>query len=98
MIVEHFEGGDAAPVYDRLHERGRLAPAGLDYIGSWVTSDLARCYQVMECADRSLLDEWMAQWSDLVRFEAVEVITSTEAAAAVRGREPGRSPSRDAPP
>ena len=60
MIVEHFEGGDPAPVYRRFAERGRMAPPGLDYHGSWVTDDLTRCYQVMECADRSLLEEWMS--------------------------------------
>ena len=86
MIVEHFEGGDPGPVYSRFRERGRLAPEGLDYLGSWVTSDLTRCYQVMECADRALLDEWIAQWADLVRFEVVEVMTSAEAAEAVARR------------
>jgi len=80
MIVEHFEDADPGPAYARFRERGRLAPEGLDYLGSWVTSDLTRCYQVMECADRSLLEEWMAQWADLVRFEVVEVMTSAEAA------------------
>ena len=53
MIVEHFEGGDPAPVYRRFAERGRMAPPGLEYHGSWVTDDLTRCYQVMECADRA---------------------------------------------
>jgi len=33
-------------------------------VASWVTSDLTRCYQVMECDDRRLLDEWMANWDD----------------------------------
>lgn len=82
MIVEHFKDGDPAPVYRRFREQGRLAPDGLEYRGSWVTSDLTRCFQVMECADRALLDEWMEAWDDLVRFEVVEVITSAEAEAA----------------
>ena len=76
MIVEHFVGGDPAPVYRRFAERGRMAPTGLDYHGSWVTEDLARCYQVMGCADRSLLEEWMSAWDDLVRFEVIEVMSS----------------------
>lgn len=80
MIVEHFRDGDPGPVYRRFREEGRLAPSGLEYLGSWVTSDLTRCYQMMECDDRALLDEWMAAWDDLVRFEVVEVITSAEAA------------------
>ena len=84
MIVEHFEGGDPAPVYRRFAERGRMAPPGLEYHGSWVTDDLTRCYQVMECADRSLLEEWMKAWDDLVRFEVIEVMSSADAVAAVR--------------
>ena len=83
MIVEHFRGGDAAPVYARFRAPGRLAPGGLRYVNSWVTEDLAHCYQGMDCEDRSLLDAWMAAWSDLVEFEVHPVITSAEAAARV---------------
>lgn len=83
MIVEHFRNGDPTPVYRRFREEGRLAPEGLEYLGSWVASDLTRCYQVMECAERAQLDEWTAAWDDLVRFEVIEVITSTDAATAV---------------
>ena len=70
MIVEHFRG-DPVPVYRRFRDQGRLAPDGLHYLGSWVTSDLQRCYQVMECADRGLLEQWMDQWRDLIDFEVV---------------------------
>lgn len=90
MIIEYFRNGDAAPVYERFRERGRLAPEGLRYINSWVTPDLTRCYQVMECNDRALLDEWIAAWDDLVEFEVHPVITSAEAAARV-----GTAPSRN---
>ena len=83
MIVEHFRNGDPAPVYARFREHGRLAPEGLKYVASWVTSDLKHCYQVMECEDRGLLDQWMAAWSDLVEFEVIPVVTSTEAQANV---------------
>lgn len=86
MIVEHFRGGDALPVYRRFRDRGRLAPPGLEYVSSWVTEDLTRCYQVMQCDDRALLDRWMAEWDDLVRFEVIPVITSVEAATRVSGR------------
>jgi hypothetical protein len=79
MIVERFKNRDAVPVYRRFRERGRLMPEGLHYLSSWVASDLTVCYQVMECEDRRLLDEWTAQWSDLIDFEIVTVITSAEA-------------------
>jgi hypothetical protein len=81
LVIETFAGGDPAPVYSRFRERGRLAPPGLEYVGSWVTPDGKQCYQVMECEDRELLDRWISNWSDLVSFEVIPVITSAEAAA-----------------
>ena len=83
LVIEHFADGDPVPVYRRFRERGRLSPEGLEYRGSWVTADLSRCYQLMECSDRGLLGEWMEQWEDLVRFEVTEVMTSDEAAQTV---------------
>jgi hypothetical protein len=85
MVLEHFRGGNARPVYERFRARGRLAPEGLRYVSSWVTGDLRHCYQVMECDDRALLDAWVAQWADLVDFEVVPVVTSAEASARVLG-------------
>ena len=86
MVIERFRHGDAAPVYRRFRERGRMAPPGLNYISSWVNEELTTCYQVMETADRALLEQWIGQWSDLVDFEVQAVITSTEAAHRI---EPG---------
>ena len=83
MIIETFKVGDAVPVYRRFREEGRLAPDGLEYVTRWVTPDLLRCYQVMECTERELLDEWMSHWRDLVDFEVVPVISSEEAARKV---------------
>jgi hypothetical protein len=86
MVVETFRGGDAVPVYRRFRERGRLAPEGLRYVASWVSDDYARCWQLMECEDEALLEEWMARWRDLVDFEVVPVRTSADAAAAIAPR------------
>jgi hypothetical protein len=83
MIVETFRNGDARPVYRRFREHGRMAPEGLNYVASWVTDDMRRCFQVMECDNRALLDAWVDQWSDIVDFEVVPVITSAAAAAAI---------------
>ena len=92
MVVEHFK--DATAVYGRFRERGRLATEGLKYVASWVDEDVARCYQVMETHDRALLDEWMANWRDIVDFEVHPVISSAEAAermalrcAYIRGKD-----------
>ena len=83
MVIEHFRDSDPVPVYRRFRDRGRLAPEGLNYIFSWIDTGLARCYQVMEAEDPALLDEWIAQWSDIVDFEVHPVITSAEAAELV---------------
>jgi hypothetical protein len=76
MVVEHFRNKDAVPVYRRFRDSGRMAPEGLLYVSSWVDEKLERCYQLMETDDRRLLDEWMANWNDLVDFEVHPVITS----------------------
>ena len=86
MVIERFKGGDAAPVYRRFRDQGRLAPDGLAYVTSWVDVRLERCYQVMETDNPSLLDEWMANWSDIVDFEVHPVISSSEAAAQIAPR------------
>jgi len=83
IIIESYRDGDPVPVYRRFRDQGRMAPDGLQYISSWITEDLARCYQVMECDDRALLDRWIASWTDIVDFEVLPVITSPEAAARV---------------
>jgi hypothetical protein len=54
-------------------------PDGLIYVTSWIVDDLSHCYQVMETPDRALLDQWMAQWADLMDFEVLPVLTSAEA-------------------
>jgi len=86
LIVENFRQGDPLPVYRRFHDQGRLAPPGLNYVASWVTLDLRRCFQVMECDDPKLLEHWMARWRDLIEFQVSPVITSAEALAAIEPR------------
>lgn len=81
MVIERFRGGDPVPGYRRFQERGRLAPDGLQYVSSWVSVDLKRCYQVMECDERDLLEAWLAQWSDPVDFEVIPVRTPAETVA-----------------
>jgi Protein of unknown function (DUF3303) len=98
MVIENFKNGDAVPVYRRFRDRGRMAPAGLFYVSSWVNDKLDRCYQLMETEDRALLDQWMANWNDLVDFEVHPVITSNQAAEKMpRGceRNLDRAPSTD---
>ena len=85
MIVEHFKNGDPLPIYQRFRQRGRLAPDRLQYISSWVDEKLECCFQLMESPDVSHIDEWIANWTDIVEFEVYPVISSQEAAARVLG-------------
>jgi Protein of unknown function (DUF3303) len=82
MVIEHFTAG-ARPVYQRFGEQGRLMPDGLRYVASWVTADLARAFQVMECDDVTLLQRWVATWSHLIEFEIVPVVAGKDTAAAL---------------
>jgi hypothetical protein len=86
MVIETFRGGDPVPVYRRFRDQGRLMPDGIEYRGSWVTDDLRRCFQVIECEDRGLLDQWIANWNDITAFDVIPVITSADAVARVSPR------------
>jgi hypothetical protein len=84
MVVERYTQGPG-PVYERFAERGRMLPAGLEFVESWVDERLDRCFQLMETDDPSLFDEWISHWSDLTTFEVVPVLSSAEASARSRG-------------
>ena len=83
MIVEHFRNKDPLPVYRRFRDFGRMAPEGLEYISSWIDEKLERCFQLMETDDPKRLDEWIANWNDIVDFEIYPVISSKEASERV---------------
>ena len=79
MVIERFRSRDAGAVYERFRERGRMLPEGLRYVESWTEDNFERCFQLMECDDAGLFEEWVSRWQDLVEFEIVPVITSKEA-------------------
>jgi hypothetical protein len=86
MVIEEFRDQDAKSVYRRFHEKGRLMPDGLKFLNSWVSADLGRCFQLMECDDITLLQKWIAEWSDLMAFEIVPVVSGKDTAAALAGQ------------
>ena len=65
MVIERFRDRDAKAVYRRFREQGRMMPDGLKYVGSWIEANFDRCFQLMECDDARLLQEWMLSWGDL---------------------------------
>ena len=73
MVIETFAPGAKEKVYERFREKGRMLPAGLIYVDSWLEKDGNRCFQLMETNDRSLFDRWMESWKDLVAFEIIEL-------------------------
>ena len=81
LVIERFKNGDAAPIYARFHAHGRMLPDGLTYVNSWVDASRTRCFQLMETADPSTFDLWIARWADLAEFEVIPVVTSAAAAA-----------------
>lgn len=79
MVLEHFKNGDSRSVYERFATHGRMMPDGLEYVSSWTTDDLSKCFQLIKTSDYNLVDEWIAKWSDLVDFEIYPVISSVDA-------------------
>ena len=83
MVVEHFKNDSAGKVYRRAQTKGRMLPAGLQYVASWVAKDFDRCFQLMETNDPSLFSNWIEKWQDLVEFEVIPVVTSETAARSI---------------
>ena len=86
MVVEKFRDQNAKAVYRRLRDEGRGFPDGLKVVGSWVSADLGRCFQLMEADDVTLVQRWIADKSDLVEFEVVPVVAGKDTAAALAGQ------------
>jgi len=83
MVIERFRDQNALAVYREFRVKGRQMPDGLTFVGSWVTADVQRCFQLMECDDVTLLQRWVANWSHLIEFEIVPVVAGKETAAAL---------------
>ena len=78
MVIERFRNRDPAPIYRRFRDCGRMMPDGLHYRGSWIERNFDRCFQLMECDDERLFQNWIANWKDLMDFEIVPVTVSDE--------------------
>jgi hypothetical protein len=83
MVIERYKNRDARAVYRRFREQGRMAPEGLAYVGSWIEANFDRCFQLMECTDPRLLQQWVLRWADLIEFEFIPVVPSKDTAETV---------------
>lgn len=84
MVIETFRNQDALAIYRRVRERGRMIPEGVEFVDSWVSADLGRCFQLMRCEDVALLQRWIAGWTDLVEFEVVPVTPGKATSASLQ--------------
>jgi hypothetical protein len=83
MVIERFRNRDPKPIYRRLRDEGRHMPDGLKYVDSWIEPSFGRCFQLMECDDPKLFQQWVAVWGDLMEFEIVPVVPSAQTREAV---------------
>ena len=87
MVIERFRDNDMIPIYQRVRDGGRSIPEGLKYIDSWVEPSFGRCFQLMECDDPRLLQEWVLNWRGMgVTFEIVPVVSSAQTREVVASR------------
>ena len=87
MVIERFRDNDMVPIYQRVRDGGRFIPEGLKYIDSWVEPNFSRCFQLMECDDPRLLQEWVLNWRGMgVSFEIVPVVSSAQTREVVAPR------------
>jgi hypothetical protein len=79
MIIERFKDNNMLPIYKRVRDEGRAFPDGLKYIDSWVEPNFSRCFQLMECDDLRLLQEWVLRLTGSgITFEIVPVVSSKD--------------------
>jgi hypothetical protein len=79
MLIERFKDNDMVPIYRRLRDEGRMLPEGLTYVDSWIEPNFSRCFQLMECSDLRLFQEWTLKWRGTgASFEIVPVVPSKE--------------------
>jgi hypothetical protein len=86
MVIERFRDRDAKAIYRRFRDQGRMMPDGLNYVGSWIEANFDRCFQLMECDDARLLQDWLLNWSDLLECEIVPVVPSDQTRELVTSR------------
>jgi hypothetical protein len=62
MVVERFKNGNSKEVYRRFQGKGSMMPEGLKYMDSSIEASSERCFQLMECDDPGLFQEWILRW------------------------------------
>jgi hypothetical protein len=77
MVIERFKA-EAKVIGERSRRQGRMMPEGVVYHASLVDTSGTRCYQLMEAPREELLKPWISRWDDLVEFEIIPVLSSSD--------------------
>ncbi len=85
MVVEKFSDGKTQEIYRRFKEKGRMMPENLNYVDSWVSVNLNQCFQLIECDDLGLFQQWILEWEDLAEFEIIPVVSSKQTTGIING-------------
>jgi hypothetical protein len=79
MVIERFRDNDMVPIYQKVRDSGRSLPEGLTYIDSWIEPNFSRCFQLMQCDDARLFQQWVLSWRGFgVDIEIIPVVGSKE--------------------
>ncbi|MBV9718308.1 MAG: DUF3303 family protein [Candidatus Eremiobacteraeota bacterium] len=76
MVIERFKCGSLEQVGQRFLKLGRLLPADVTVVASWMAASGETCYQLMTAPSVNALMSWTCAWHDLVDFEITPVVTS----------------------
>jgi hypothetical protein len=84
MVIERFRDNDMVPIYQKVRDSGRSLPEGLTYLDSWIEPNFSRCFQLMQCDDARLFQQWVLSWRGFgIDFEIVPVVGSKETSGVV---------------
>ncbi len=78
MVIERFKHESIKLIGERFRRDGRMLPEGVTYHASWMDSSGVRCFQLMEAPNPEALTPWIGCWDDLIDFEIVPVLTSSD--------------------
>ncbi len=78
LVIEYYKEGKIKEIYKRFEEDGRMLPEGVELVDSWVETNFYRSYQIVKADRLDKLMTWTNQWTDLMEFDIIPVLTSDE--------------------
>jgi hypothetical protein len=84
MITWRLSPANRNEAIKRFATGARHAPAGLKELGRWHAASADAGYLAVETDDPTHITNWLLQWSDLLPYEVVPVISDEELAASLQ--------------